>query len=50
MQETYREGKPYVRTNRRKAAFAVEREVKQGDPLSSILFNVLLEWVFIELE
>ena len=39
-----------VQTDRRSRPFNIERGVKQGDPLSSLLFNALLEQIFRELK
>ena len=35
-----------VKTDKRSRAFKIERGTKQGDPLSSLLFNALLEDIF----
>ena len=50
LQKFYNEQTATVRTDVNSRAFSIERGVKQGDPLSSYLFNALLEHVFRKLK
>jgi len=46
----YEKAKAYVKTDRVGPTFKVNRGVRQGDPLSSSLFNCALEEIFREME
>ena len=50
IREIYTDHKAVVRTDRPSREFDIERGVKQGDPLSTLLFNAALEDVFRELK
>lgn len=50
IQDIYRDAKAYVNLDRKGPLFAINKGVKQGDPLSSCLFNAVLEEIFKELD
>eukprot|EP00959_Pyramimonas_sp_CCMP1952_P298749 6248789-Pyramimonas_sp.AAC.1 len=50
LQKFYNRQTATVRTDVNSRGFSIEKGVKQGDPLSSYLFNALLEHVFRKLE
>lgn len=50
IKEIYKDAKTYVRTDRKGETFPIKKGVRQGDPLSSNLFNAVLEEVFRNLE
>ena len=50
IQALYTDQTATVKTDRRSKVFAIQRGVKQGDPLSTLLFNALLEDLFRRLK
>ena len=45
----YRKAKAYVKLDKKKGEFGIRNGVKQGDPLSSSIFNSVLEEIFRKL-
>ena len=49
VRELYRKAKAYVKLDKKEREFSVRNGARQGDPLSSSIFNSVLEEVFRKL-